>query len=58
MDIVEKIYRYCAKEKISRAEFAKKAGITEMTLYNLEHKRGKPTKSTLAKIEVVLEGLR
>lgn len=55
MNIVERIYRYCAREKISRAEFAKRVGITEMTLYNLEHNRGKPTKRTLAKIEIVLE---
>lgn len=57
MNIIEKIYQYCAKENITKAEFAKRANLSLGTLYNIEYGNKNPTKRTLMKIRIVLENM-
>lgn len=52
----ERILTYRAKHNLSQLQFAAKIGVSSQTIYSIEAKMQKPSKLTLEKIILTLEG--
>lgn len=55
-NLKERMIRYRAKERISMREMANRCGVTLQTIYNIENGLQDPSRLTIAKIELVLDG--
>ena len=54
--LAERMILYRAKERISQRELARRAGVSTQTINSVENGTQEPSKTTRAKIELVLEG--
>lgn len=54
MDLKDRMVEYRAKERITQAELAKRAGISIQTVNSVEQGIQTPSKITKAKIELVV----
>lgn len=55
-NLKERMIRYRAKERISMREMADRCGVTLQTICNIENGLQDPSRLTIAKIELVLDG--
>ena len=55
MTLSEAILRYRAAHDMTQEEFAKKAGVTKLTILQIENGYREPRKVTLMKIKMAME---
>ena len=54
MTLSERMVLYRAKERISQRTLAERCGVSAVTINSIENELQKPSKVTLAKIELVI----
>lgn len=55
-NLKERILRYRAKQRINQQKMADRCGVSKQTICNIENGLQEPSKLTIAKIELVLDG--